>query len=220
LPALKTTSKLLYCLLVTIIITPLLAATDPGNSVAAGNKPIVKTREYRILFGDKTMASRHVTPKMIDDELTAFRNEPKESDLGLIGIDLEILSFTGKRVDRRTILKLWLRIIDTINRILELPKKKVNRCFSGNFGAGKAEAMERLRREHEEFCKTMEYEEYSPLQSACAACIKDYITDASKYIRMKYTSKKRDVEEVYQLIEANLSSKERREQLEVLLQTK
>jgi hypothetical protein len=214
-PILKAVSIVLVAM-----ITPVLIADEPGDSGTAGNEPIVKTAEHRILFGDKILASRHVTPIMIDDELNAFRNEPKESNLGQIGVDLEILSFTGTSQDRRTVLQLWLKAIDAINRVLELPKQKANPCFYGNFGFGTAEAMEKFRREHEEACKKLEYEEYSPLQRTCLWYIDECIRDASKYIRMKYTSKQSDVKDVYHLIETLVSSNERREQLKALLRTK
>jgi hypothetical protein len=203
------------------LITPILIADEPGDSGTAGNKPIVKTAEHRILFGDKTLASRPVTPEMIEDEIKAVRNELNWPNVRQLYMDLHILSFTDSQVDRRNVLELWLKAIDTVDSLIGLPidlKDITDQTPLGNIWIwGGKEENDRQIRLREEANKRLAKKS---LQEPAIGYIDTIINDTSIYIRMKYTSEKSDVEEVNHLLETLLSNEKQRMQLKALLRTK
>jgi hypothetical protein len=206
------------------LITPVLIADEPGDSGTAGNEPIVKTAEHRILFGNITLASRPVTPEMIEDEIKAVRNELNWPNVRQLYMDLHILSYTDSQVDRRKVLELWLRAIDTVDGLIGPPidiKALFDQLPDGRivtWGRGiSQEENEKQIRIAEEANKLSAK---NSLRQTAIEFTDSMIKYAATYIRMKYSSEKSDVEEVNHLLETLLSNEKRREQLKALLRTK
>jgi hypothetical protein len=209
--SMKLKAKVLSFFLVILMVMPLLIASESGAAIAIKMEPM------------------KITPEMIENEFNAIRKAPNPDDLERISRDLRDIAQGD--INPHAMLQLYLKAIDALDQIIDPSFTGWGGADNLSEGVGcyisqsKEECDKILKNFDKDIAKRREelhkQNMYGMVQTIGRDLLRNWMDGLTCLcMRTKCTFDEHEAEEIQQLIETNLSSKTRREEVMAALKIK